>query len=129
MDFTEGVEQIRSEYDIPLILVSMGKEGSLAYYKDKIVKAAPFLQENTIETTGAGDTFCGCILHYVLQWGLEDLTEEQLKEMLTFANAAASIITTRKGALCVMPTKEEVEHRCSVYETFKYIHQYKMLLF
>lgn len=33
---------------------------------------------------------------------------EQLKEMLTFANAAASIITTRKGALRVMPTREEV---------------------
>ncbi len=29
--------------------------------------------------------------------------------MLTFANSAASLITTRKGALCVMPEKEEIE--------------------
>ena len=29
--------------------------------------------------------------------------------MLTFANAAASIITTKKGALRVMPTKDEVK--------------------
>ena len=72
------------------------------------VEAAPFLQENTIETTGAGDTFCACVLNYVLEHGLEALTDEQLKEMLTFANAAASIITTRKGALRVMPTREEV---------------------
>ena len=36
-------------------------------------------------------------------------TEEGLKEMLTFANAAASIITTKKGALKVMPTKADVE--------------------
>lgn len=107
-DFTEGVKKIREEFRIPLILVSMGKEGSRAYYKDGYVEVAPFLQENTIETTGAGDTFCACIINYVLEHGLEDLTDAQLKEMLTFANASASIITTRKGALRVMPTKEEV---------------------
>ena len=61
------------------------------------VEAAPFLQENTIETTGAGDTFCACVLHYILEHGLTNLTKDDLKEMLTFANAAASIITTRKG--------------------------------
>ena len=95
--------------DISLILVSMGKEGSRAYYKDMIVEVKPFLQKNTIETTGAGDTFCANVLNYVLENGLEDLTEEGLKEMLTFANAAASIITTKKGALKVMPTKADVE--------------------
>ncbi len=107
-DFTAGVKKIREKFPIPLILVSMGKEGSRAYYKDGFVEAAPFLQKHTIETTGAGDTFCACILSYVLDHGLTALTDEQLKEMLTFANAAASIITTRKGALRVMPLKQEV---------------------
>ena len=107
-DFTAGVKKIREEFPIPLILVSMGRDGSRAYYGDHYVEVAPFLQKNTIETTGAGDTFCACILNYVLDHGLEALTDEQLKEMLTFANAAASIITTRKGALRVMPTREEV---------------------
>ena len=107
-DFTAGVKKIREEFPIPLILVSMGRDGSRAYYGDHYVEVAPFLQKNTIETTGAGDTFCACILNYVLDHGLEALTDEQLKEMLTFANAAASIITTRKGALRVMPTHEEV---------------------
>ena len=41
---------------------------------------------------------------------MEDLTEEDLKELLTFANAAASLITTRKGALRVMPTREEIKN-------------------
>lgn len=108
-DYTEGVKKIRELKNIPLILVSMGKEGSRAYYKDMIVEAKPFLQKNTIETTGAGDTFCANALNYVLEHGLENLTEEGLTEMLTFANAAASIITTKKGALKVMPTKEDVE--------------------
>ena len=108
-DYTAGVKKLRESYDIPLILVTLGKGGSRAYYKDQMVEAAPFLQDNTIETTGAGDTFCASILNYVLEHGLKDLSPEQLKEMLTFANAAASLITTRKGALRVMPAKEEVQ--------------------
>ena len=48
------------------------------------------------------------MLSYILENGLTDLTEEKLKEMLLFANAAASIITTRKGALKVMPTEQEI---------------------
>ena len=107
-DYDKGAAQIREKYNIPLDLITMGKEGSRAYYKDMRVEAAPFLQENTIETTGAGDTFCASILNYVLEHGLDDLTEENLLEMLTFANAAASLITTRKGALRVMPSRQEV---------------------
>lgn len=107
-DFTEGVSYIRERFPIPLILVSMGRDGSRAYYGGGYVEAAPFIQENTIETTGAGDTFCACVINYVLEHGLVDLTDTQLKEMLTFANAAASIITTRKGALRVMPSEKEV---------------------
>lgn len=107
-DYDKGAALIRKKYNIPLVLITMGKDGSRAYYKDLRVEAAPFLQENTIETTGAGDTFCASTLNYVLEHGLEDLTEENLKELLTFANAAASLITTRKGALRVMPSREEV---------------------
>ena len=107
-DYTDGVNWILERFQIPLILVSMGKEGSRAYYKGKMVEVAPFLQENTIETTGAGDTFGGCVLHYILEHGLEDLTEDNLAEMLRFANAAAALITTRKGALRVMPSVEEI---------------------
>lgn len=107
-DYTAGVAKIREKHDIPLILVTMGKDGSRAYYKDRMIEVAPFLQENTIETTGAGDTFCASIINFVLENGLEDLTDEQLTEMLTFANAGASLITTRKGALRVMPEKQEV---------------------
>lgn len=107
-DYDKGAAMIREKYNIPLVLITMGKEGSRAYYKDLRVEAAPFLQENTIETTGAGDTFCASTLNYVLDHGLENLTEENLKELLTFANAAASLITTRKGALRVMPDRQEV---------------------
>ena len=107
-DFDAGIAKLRAQYDIPLIMLSMGKDGSRAYYKDLRVEVKPFLQEKTIETTGAGDTFGGCCLHHVLHYGLHNLDKDKLTEMLTFANAAASIITTRKGALRVMPEEREV---------------------
>lgn len=107
-DFDKGIKFLQDSYGITLILLSMGKDGSRAYYKKLRVEVPGFLQENTIETTGAGDTFMGSCLHFVLEKGLKDLQEEDLREMLTFANGAASIITTRKGALRVMPMKKEV---------------------
>ena len=113
-DFDAGVRKIREKYPITLILVSMGRDGSRAYYRwgtpgQVRVEVAPYLQETTIETTGAGDTFCGCVLHYILEHGLEELDAEKLTAMLKFANAAASVITTRKGALRVMPNLEEID--------------------
>ena len=107
-DYDLGAKLLKEKYNIPLILITLGPNGSRAYYKDMRVEVAPFLQEKTIETTGAGDTFCASSLNYVLEHGLDNLTEENLTELLTFANAAASLITTKKGALKVMPEKEEV---------------------
>ena len=108
-DYTECAEWIRERYGIPLILVSMGKQGSRAYCGKAMAEAAPFLRGDTIDTTGAGDTFCGCVLHYVLEHGLKGLTEKNLEYMLLFANSAASLITAKKGALRVMPEREEIE--------------------
>lgn len=107
-DIDAGIAQIREKYNIPLVFATLGKDGSKAYYKDLCIYVKGFANPDTIETTGAGDTFCACALNYVLEHGMESLTEENLKEMLTYANAAASIITTRKGALCVMPSEEEI---------------------
>lgn len=106
-DYDEGIEYLQEKYHIPLILLTMGKDGSRAYYKGMRVER-PGFQCNTIETTGAGDTFCGSSLNYILEHGLLNLTEEQLGEMLTFANAAAALITTKKGAIRAMPEREEI---------------------
>lgn len=108
-DYGKGIEILRGQYPIPLIFLTLGKEGSRAYYGDIVVEEKPFLQENTIETTGAGDTFTGCALGYILEHGLDGLTQDNLRELLVFANAGASMITTRKGALKVMPEREEIE--------------------
>ena len=107
-DYDKGAALLEEKYHIPLVCITLGKEGSRAYYQGKRVTADPFVTSKTIETTGAGDTFCASMLDYILDRDLKSLTEEGLKEMLTFANAAASLVTTRKGALRVMPTRQEV---------------------
>lgn len=106
-DYDEGIAFLQEKYEIPLILLTMGKEGSRAYYHGKKVDR-PGFSVKAIETTGAGDTFCGSSLTYLLEHDFENLTEEQLGEMLTFANAAAAIVTTKKGAIRSMPEREEV---------------------
>ena len=116
-NYDEGIAFLQKEYpNLKLICLSMGGDGSKAVYRDIHVEYPAFLQEATIETTGAGDTFCACMIHTVLENGIDHLDEEKLKEMLKFANAAASLVTTKKGALRVMPTKEEVE---TFIENFK----------
>lgn len=108
-DYEKGARTLLKKYpNIRLMFVTLGKAGSRAYYQGRMAEAAPFLQENTVETTGAGDTFGGCALNYILEHGLENLQDADLRELLTFANAGASLITTRKGALRVMPEKEEI---------------------
>ncbi len=115
-DLDKGIEKIISEYKIPLVFATYGRDGSAAYYHGQKIYVKAFINKDTIETTGAGDTFGGCVLHFVLKYGLDNLSKEILKEALTFANAAASIVTTRKGALCVMPEVDEVNNFIKNYK-------------
>lgn len=106
-DYDEGICYLQDKYNIPLIFLTMGKDGSRAYYKDIRVERKGF-QVKAIETTGAGDTFCGCSIHGLLTHGLEGLTEENLGDMLTYANAGAALITMKKGAIRSMPEPENI---------------------
>lgn len=106
-DYDEGICYLQDKYNIPLIFLTMGKDGSRAYYKDIRVERKGF-QVKAIETTGAGDTFCGCSIHGLLTHGLEGLTEEILGDMLTYANAGAALITMKKGAIRSMPEPENI---------------------
>ena len=107
-DIDRGIEAILEQSQPALVCATMGKNGSKAFYKGTCVFCDPFLRDDTIETTGAGDTFMACVLNAVLEKGLEALSEKDLFEIIQFANAAASLVTTRKGALRVMPEYEEI---------------------
>ncbi len=109
--YDEGMAALLREYPgIRLLCLSMGPDGSRAVLDGRTAEAPAFLVEDPADTTGAGDTFCGGVLTYVLQYGLEKLGGH-LGEMLSFANAAASLVTMHKGALRVMPRPEEIRAR------------------
>ena len=109
-DFDRGAAQLMARYpNIRLLNVTAGGDGSHAYYGDLRVFEPACKRGGVIETTGAGDTFCACVLNFVLEHGLEALTEADLHAMLRFANTAAYIVTTRKGAIRSMPERAQAE--------------------
>ena len=87
----------------------MGRRGSRAWYRGLSAARGGFSDVRAVDTTGAGDTFTACLLDAVLAHGINGFDEQKLYEMLTFANAAAAIVITRRGALRVMPEKAEVQ--------------------
>lgn len=109
-DFDRGAAILRARHpNIRLFNVTAGAAGSYSYYGDKRVFVPACKLGGVIETTGAGDTFCASVLNFVLDHGLDGLTEGELTEMLRFANTAAYLVTTRKGAIRSMPERSEIE--------------------
>lgn len=114
-DLDKGTAILREKYpNIRLFNVTAGAEGSCSYYEDKRVFVPACKLGGVIETTGAGDTFCACVLNYVLEHGLDGLTLNDLTEMLHFANTAAYLVTTKKGAIRSMPEYEQIKSVSSV---------------
>ena len=109
-DFEKGAAILQRDYpNIRVLNVTAGPDGSYSFHEGKMVFVDSFRLGGTIETTGAGDTFCACVLHYVLKNGVSGLTEDQMRGMLRYANAAAYLVTTKKGAIRSMPEPEDVE--------------------
>ena len=109
-DYVAGAKKLLAEFpNIKLLIVTCGADGSYSFCCGHQVFVPSFLLGGTIETTGAGDTFCACALHNVLENGVENRSEESLRQMLRFANAAAYLVTTKKGAIRSMPDPADVE--------------------
>ena len=108
-DFDKGAAFLQARYpNIKILNVTAGADGSYSYSCGHRVFGPSFKLGGTIETTGAGDTFCASVLNFVLENGVVGLTEHDLTQMLRFANAAAYLVTTKKGAIRSMPEKEQV---------------------
>ena len=108
-DFNAGAAKLNAQFpNLQLVNVTAGAQGSISYYQGLRVFQPGLSLGGVIETTGAGDTFCACVLNFLLEHGLEQLTSEELSWMLRFANAAAYLVTTRRGAIRSMPEPEQV---------------------
>lgn len=108
-DFDRGAAQLQTQYpNIRLLNVTAGAEGSYSYYDEQRVFQPGLALGGTIETTGAGDTFCACVLNYILEHGLDHLSRDDLGQMLCFANTAAYLVTTKRGAIRSMPELKQI---------------------
>lgn len=118
-DVYQGSKILSEKYNINLVFVTMGSKGSMFRFGNITGLKEAYNNLNTIDTTGAGDTFCGCVLYKLLErGGFNSLKKEYLLETLDFANAAASIVTTRKGVINSMPTLEQIFY-LQQYKNFK----------
>ncbi|UKS27888.1 PfkB family carbohydrate kinase [Paenibacillus sp. HWE-109] len=108
-DLEKAARHLVEQYGLTLLLVTAGGAGSFYQMKDWWGKMESF-HVQTVDTTGAGDAFFGALLFEVLDLGkpLQVWQEEDLQEVLRFANAAGALATTRKGAIPSLGTLEEI---------------------
>ena len=76
-------------------MITLGEKGVLAY-EDGKVKLFPACKVHAIDTTAAGDTFCGALSVAICQG-------QEKKEAIAFANKAAAYTVQHEGAQCAMP--------------------------
>ena len=85
------------------VLVTVGKEGSYLFKQTgQIIKANAF-KVNSVDTVAAGDTYLGYFI-YAKSVNIDD------KEAMVLASKASAIAVTKKGAVCSIPTLDEVNN-------------------
>jgi fructokinase len=115
-DVTEGLKMIRSTADA-LVLITLGKNGAMVSYKGACWRVPTFNSVKVIDTTGCGDSFMAATIAGLLNGGgLASLSTSKLTDIVTFANATATIVGTRYGASNAMPRLREVDKFLSVHQ-------------
>lgn len=105
-DLAAGTAQL-SALGIRLVLVTLGPDGAYYRFGDS-TGHVPGIPCQVADTNGAGDTFFGAFLAQLAKSSLEALTPSELETMIGYANKAASITTSRPGAIPAMPDLTEV---------------------
>lgn len=93
--------------DKQVAVVTLGKDGSIFYSKNKYIKV-PSYPLIPVDTTGAGDAFYSYFL-YSLDQGLDINDDKQIINALRRANVAGGLATQKKGAIDVVPTNKEID--------------------
>lgn len=110
-DAEKGTLYLFENYNIPLILLTLGPDGAYFRRGEETGKAEGF-SVKVADTNGAGDTFFGAFLSRMVQLGCKfpsELSSKQLYDSVRTANLAASLTTSRHGAIPAMPDLAELE--------------------
>jgi fructokinase len=115
-DIEKGVDALK-KYEIPLILVTLGAEGSYVFTKQGTARV-PAMKVTTVDTTGAGDAFVSGMLHQLNEYGksVKEMEVEEAEEMARFASVSGALAASTKGAMTALPTLSEVH---DILETHK----------
>lgn len=108
-ELEEAARLLRTAYPMRALLVTLGREGCRAYIGARRFEAAGY-PVDTVDTTGAGDSFTGGFLFCLLQ-GTRDITartDVEIVDMLQFANAVGALTTTKKGGIPALPSYDVV---------------------
>ena len=91
-------------------MVTLGGEGAFCHYLGEQFRI-PGIRTEIADTNGAGDTFLGAVLSQLCrkEHVLENLSVHELKEIVLFANRAASVTCSRSGAIPAMPSLAELQ--------------------
>ena len=101
--------RVLTDSGVKLVIVTLGANGALWRFGE-LEGTVPGFAVQVADTNGAGDTFFGAFLSRIAQnGGMEGLTAEKLSRFVRFANKAASLTTSRPGAIPAMPTLAEME--------------------
>ena len=104
----EAGSQILADKGIRLVLVTLGANGAFYRFGGK-TGHVPGVKVKVGDTNGAGDTFFGATLAQLAKFErLDDITTDALEQIISVSNKAASITTSRHGAIPAMPSFEEV---------------------
>ena len=87
--------------EVPTVIVTLGEKGCCAREQGQLLRMPAFAVE-ALDTTAAGDTFCGVLVAALSQG-------DTLGTALRRASAAAAIACTRPGAQASIPTRAEVD--------------------
>jgi fructokinase len=93
-----------------IVVITLGAEGSYFQIREGGAYVPPF-SVDTVDAVGCGDAFIAGLLTRLVErnnWR-EELSVDNLKEDLRFANAVGAITSLKRGAIPALPTKKEVE--------------------
>ena len=96
-----SVEQCLERILVPCVVVTLGSRGACARVHGQILKQTAF-PVTPVDTTGAGDTFCGAFVAALSQG-------QDVAQALRQASAAGALACTRPGAQSSIPTHAEVQ--------------------
>ena len=105
----EAINEIANnwlEVGVELVVVTLSDKGIIAYRKNEH-ESVDAIKVVVADTVGAGDTVGAVLVDAIVKNGLEKLTGEVLKSMLSRATKAAAITVSRIGAN--PPSKEEID--------------------